>query len=327
MRGDLQSISNPVWLVEAIDLYVDFSLSTGFGSRRTTCVKAVSGVSLGVAVRETVGLVGESGCGKSTLGRTLMRLYQPTSGDVRFEGRSILNVRPAELRAIRRKMQMVFQDPYASLNPRHSVLHLLTEPLQVHGLLAGQREEAATALLAEVGLLPALLYRYPFELSGGQRERVSFARALSLRPSFLVLDEAVSSLDVSVQAHALNLLMDLRNEQGLSYLFISHDLGVVRHIADRVAVMYLGRIVETGRTDCVLESPSHPYTESLLQAVPAFGSAARPRQLLSGDPASPVDPPPGCPFHPRCPRARTICRQERPLLREINGRRVSCHLY
>jgi peptide/nickel transport system ATP-binding protein len=324
MREGSSLEETPAPWVEVLDLHAGYAARGR--RRRTEWIRAVSGVSLQVAGRETLGLVGESGCGKSTLARTLMRLHPPISGDIRFKGRSILDLKGESLRTLRRSLQMVFQDPYASLNPRHRILRILTESLRVHGLLDGSPVVAATTLLDEVGLLPSLLDRYPFELSGGQRQRVCLARALSLRPSFLVLDEAVSSLDVSVQAQALNLLMDLRDRHALSYLFISHDLGVVRHLADRVAVMYLGRIVECGTTGRVMDTPMHPYTEALISAVSSAEGEDRGTPLYSGDPPSPSHPPSGCPFHPRCARAHAICTRERPDLRTVSGRTVACHL-
>lgn len=302
-------------------------LCAGYGARgrNRPGIRAVSEVSLRIAERETLGLVGESGCGKSTLARTLLRLQPPLSGDVRFKGRSILGLRGRALRALRRDLQMVFQDPHASMNPRHRVERILVEPLRVHGLLSGEPSAAASDWLEEVGLSPSLLGRFPFELSGGQRQRVCLARALSLRPSFLVLDEALSSLDVSVQAQAINLLMDLRSRHALACLFISHDLGVVRHLADRVAVMYLGRIVECGPAAAVLDSPAHPYTATLREASSGRAAPGRGAARDSGDPPSPANPPPGCPYHPRCARARENCSRERPELRELDGRSVACH--
>lgn len=320
MREESTAEDAPAPWVETIDLHAGYA-ARGRGS---PSIRAVSDVSIRIAERETLGLVGESGCGKSTLARTLLRLQPPLSGDIRFQGRSILGLRGQELRALRRNLQMVFQDPYASMNPRHRIERILLEPLRVHGLLTGDPTAAAKAWLEEVGLSPSLLGRFPFELSGGQRQRVCLARALSLKPSFLVLDEALSSLDVSVQAQAINLLMDLRDRHALACLFISHDLGVVRHLADRVAVMYLGRIVECGPAGTVLDSPLHPYTEALRFA--ASGAAAgRATVTYSGDPPSPANPPTGCPYHPRCGRARENCSRERPDLRQLDGRAVACH--
>jgi peptide/nickel transport system ATP-binding protein len=320
MREAIPTEKAPTPWVETVGLHAGYA-ARGVGK---SLIRAVSDVSLQIAERETLGLVGESGCGKSTLARTLLRLQPPLSGDVRFKGRSILGLRGQALRALRRDLQMVFQDPHASMNPRHRIERILVEPLQVHGLLAGSPAATAAAWLEEVGLSPSLLGRFPFELSGGQRQRVCLARALSLKPSFLVLDEALSSLDVSVQAQAINLLMDLRDRHALACLFISHDLGVVRHLADRVAVMYLGRIVECGPAATVLDSPAHPYTEALRCA--ASGAAAgRGPVTYSGDPPSPANPPPGCPYHPRCARARKNCSRERPELRDLTGRSVACH--
>ena len=293
-------------------------------------VRAVDDVSFAIAPGETLGLVGESGCGKSTVARAVLRLIEPTAGRVTFEGRDVLALRPAELRALRRRMQIVFQDPYGSLNPRMTVRGTLREPLEIHGLALGAARDArVNSLLNEVGLSPDLADRYPHELSGGQRQRVGIARALSVEPAFIVCDEPVSALDVSVQAQVLNLLSDLRAQRQLTYLFIAHDLAVVRHVADRVAVMYLGKLVETAPAPALYAAPRHPYTTSLLSAVPVPDpQAQRQRIVLQGDPPSPARPPAGCPFHPRCPHpARNErCRTEAPALREVApGHRAACH--
>jgi oligopeptide/dipeptide ABC transporter ATP-binding protein len=301
----------------------------GLGTPRHL-VRAVDDVSFTVAAGETLGLVGESGCGKSTVARGILRLIEPTAGRVGFDGHDVLALPPAEMRALRRRMQIVFQDPYGSLNPRMTVRQTLREPLDIHRLAAGPaRDERVADLLEEVGLTLDLADRYPHELSGGQRQRVGIARALSVRPALIVCDEPVSALDVSVQAQVLILLADLRAERGLTYLFIAHDLAVVRHIADRVAVMYLGRIVELAPALALYGEPRHPYTRALLSAVPVPDPAAAPRRIvLEGDPPSAASPPRGCPFHPRCPHpARSErCRTELPQLQSVGpGHQAACH--
>jgi peptide/nickel transport system ATP-binding protein len=292
-------------------------------------VRAVDGVSLEIARGETLGLVGESGCGKSTVGRTILRLQEPTSGRATFDGADLFSLGRVELRQLRRRMQIVFQDPYGSLNPRMRIGDAVAEGLEIHRLVArGEIPVRVAALLEEVGLDPRYARRYPHEFSGGQRQRIGIARALAVGPSFVVCDEPVSALDVSVQAQVLNLLVDLQRHRGLAYLFIAHDLAVVRQVAHRVAVMYLGRIVETGPTDALLANPRHPYTVALLSAAPEPDPAAqRQRIVLPGDPPSPSAPPPGCPFHPRCfhPGKSERCRTELPALRPVGGTQVACH--
>lgn len=292
---------------------------------------AVDGVTLDVMRGETLGLVGESGCGKSTLGRLLLRLQEPTSGRIYFEGQDITCLSHSALRPFRRKMQIIFQDPYSSLNPRMTVQAALSEALRVHAMVASASEEQQriAALLERVGLRPEHMRRYPHEFSGGQRQRIGIARALAVAPSFIVADEPVSALDVSIQAQIVNLLGDLQDELGLSYLFIAHDLHVVEHVSRRVAVMYLGRIVELATSEQIYRCPRHPYTEALLSAAPEPDPSARKRRLLlEGDVPSPLDPPSGCAFHPRCPIAeKGLCDREVPVLRLVEpGHEVACHL-
>jgi len=286
-------------------------------------------VSFEIAQSETLGLVGESGCGKSTVGRTILRLQEPTSGRTVFDGIDVFTLGRVELRRLRRRMQIVFQDPYGSLNPRMRIGDAVAEGIEIHRL--AKRSEIpmrVAALLEEVGLDPGYARRYPHEFSGGQRQRIGIARALAVEPSFVVCDEPVSALDVSVQAQVLNLLVDLQRRRGLSYLFIAHDLAVVRQVAHRVAVMYLGRIVEIGPTEELLRHPRHPYTVALLSAVPEPDPAGQKQRIvLPGDPPSPSTPPPGCPFHPRCfhPLKSDRCRSELPLLRQVGGTQAACH--
>jgi oligopeptide/dipeptide ABC transporter ATP-binding protein len=319
-------------LVEVTDLVKHYPRERawlGLGRARNA-VRAVDGVSFAIPAGKTLGLVGESGSGKTTVARTLLRLTEPTSGSFRLDGTEVFGLRPTPLRALRRRMQIVFQDPYGSLNPRMTVRQTLREPLAIHRLVAKpERDARVRALLGEVGLDPTLADQYPHELSGGQRQRVGIARALSVEPAFLVCDEPVSALDVSVQAQVLNLLADLQGTRGLTYLFIAHDLAVVKHIADDVAVMYLGRIVERAPAATLYSQPRHPYTRSLLSAVPVPDpTATSQRIILQGDVPSPTDPPAGCPFHPRCPHPKKNdrCRTEAPALREVTaGHLAACH--
>ena len=316
-------------LVEAVGLQKHFPVRSGaFGAARGW-LRAVDGVSFGVAAGETLALVGESGSGKSTTGRLLLRLTEPSAGQIRFDGRDLLAMKPAELKAVRREMQIVFQDPGASVNQRMTVGAIVGEPLAIHGIGDGaSRRTRVLDLLARVGLDPGHATRHPHALSGGQRQRVAIARALAINARFVVCDEPVSALDVSVQAQIVNLMQDLQREFGLAYLFISHNLAVVRHIADRVAVMYLGRIVEIADTARLYAAPRHPYTQALLSAVPvADPQARRARIALSGDIPSPIDPPAGCRFHTRCAHAVAACRTQDPPLRRVGpGQSAACHL-
>ena len=295
-------------------------------------VRAVEDITLAVEAGETLGLVGESGCGKSTLGRTVLRLYEPTSGRIVFDGKDLTALSQRALRPLRRHMQMIFQDPYASLNPRMSVGAAISEPLEIHGLGATKEDRAARVaeLLAKVGLRGDAAKRYPHEFSGGQRQRIGIARALACKPTFIVCDEPISALDVSIQAQIVNLLEDLQTAESLTYLFISHDLKIVQHICDRVAVMYLGRIVELAEAKTLYRTPKHPYTQALLSAVPRIDPKARKdRIILQGDVPSPLAPPPGCPFHPRCPvkDKPKACFTELPKLRVLgNGAQAACHV-
>lgn len=305
-----------------------FSIGSRSPLKKRTTILAVDGLDFNIGKGETLGLVGESGCGKSTTGRLILRLLEPTAGTVTFEGVDLSSLDAAEMRALRKRMQIVFQDPFGALNPRMTVGELIVEPLVVHGVGdAVTREQKLRILLDRVGLSPWQAGRFPHELSGGQRQRVCIARALALDPAFLVLDEAVSALDVSVQAQILNLLVDLRRDLGLTYLFISHDLGVVHHISDRVAVMYLGQIVEIGDRETIFGAPSHPYTKALLNSIPSAQKGRKSFFTIQGDVPSLANPPPGCRFHTRCPIAIARCRIEAPQLREHGERRqVACHL-
>ena len=318
-------------LVELEDLRVWFPIKSGIVlDRHVGDIKAVDGVSLTIERGETLGLVGESGCGKSTVGRAMLRLYEPTGGRILFEGRDITKLGESAMRPLRRRMQMVFQDPFASLNPRHSVGRMIAEPLRVHGI--SSRSEAAgrvREILDVVGLPADAANRFPHEFSGGQRQRVGLARALALNPELVVCDEPVSALDVSIQAQIINLLEELQDEFGLTYLFIAHDLAVVRHISDRIAVMYLGKIVEVAPADDLYDNPLHPYTITLLSAIPIPDPVVeRQRNAIrvEGDLPSPANPPAACRFHTRCPFVQeTRCRDDEPLLRSIEGHEVACH--
>ncbi len=299
--------------------------------RKVADVKAVDGLDFSIRSGETLGLVGESGCGKSTTGRTILQLYRPTAGDVFFQGKDLAKMQGEELRKMRRHMQMIFQDPYASLNPRMTVGDIIGEPLEVHNIAKGkEKKERVQELLQIVGLNPYFVNRYPHEFSGGQRQRIGVARALAVNPDFIVCDEPISALDVSIQAQIINLLEELQTKFNLTYLFIAHDLSVVRHISDRIAVMYLGKIVELTDRDSLYGNPLHPYTKALLSAVPIPDPVVeekRERIILTGDVPSPVNPPSGCRFHTRCPLAIDICKQVDPEFREVGGGHlVACHV-
>ena len=314
-------------VIEVTDLKKHYPVRKGLLRRTIGQVYAVDGVSFAVGEGETLGLVGESGCGKSTVARTVLRLIEPTGGRIALGGRDITHLGKAELRPFRREMQIIFQDPFSSLNPRMSAGDIVAEPLRVHGVPRAGRAERVAALFAQVGLRPAQMRSFPHEFSGGQRQRICIARALALSPKLIVADEPVSALDVSIQAQVINLMMDLQREKRLSYLFIAHDLAVVEHISRRIAVMYLGKIVEYADKRDLFLRPLHPYTEALLSAVPVPNPRLkRSKRLLPGDVPSPMNPPPGCAFHTRCPYAEARCRTEAPQLREVaSGQWVSCH--
>ncbi len=317
-------------LLSVRNLKKHFDVKGGVFARTIDRVHAVDGVSLDVGAGETLGVVGESGCGKSTTGRCILRLIEPSSGEIWFNGREVTKLDGEDLRTLRRDMQIIFQDPYASLNPRHTVGTIIAEALIIHGLAKtrAEMEQRVVHLLETVGLLPDHMRRYPHEFSGGQRQRIGIARALAVEPKLIICDEPVSALDVSVQAQVINLLEDLQERLSLTYVFIAHDLSVVEHISDRVAVMYLGRVVEVASARDLYDNPRHPYTEALLSAVPIPDpKVKRKRIVLQGDVPNPLRPPPGCHFHTRCPIAEARCRVEAPVLEETtSGHFVSCHL-
>ena len=320
---------DPTPLLRVQNLVKRFPIRSGVLSRVTDHVHAVDGVSLDIQAGETLGLVGESGCGKSTTGRCILRLIEPSAGEIWFDGRNVTHLDKRAHRALTREMQIIFQDPFASLDPRMQVGRIIGEAMVIHRLArnARERQDRVVQLLETVGLHPDHLHRFPHEFSGGQRQRIGIARALAVNPKLIVCDEPVSALDVSIQAQVINLLEDLQQQLGLTYLFIAHDLSVVEHISTRVAVMYLGRIVEVAPSRALYTTPRHPYTEALLSAVPIPDpTVQRKRIVLKGDVPNPIRPPPGCHFHPRCPRAETRCRTETPVLRDMaDGHQVACH--
>ncbi len=321
-------------LLDVDNLKMHFPITQGIVfQRQVGAIKAVDGISFKLYRGETLGLVGESGCGKSTTGRSILQLYRPTAGQVNFEGEELTKIKGEELRRTRRRMQMIFQDPYASLNPRMTVGSIIGEPLEVHNIGSSkkERQDRVQDLLKTVGLNPYFVNRYPHEFSGGQRQRIGVARALAVNPSFIVCDEPISALDVSIQAQIINLLEDLQGELNLTYLFIAHDLSVVRHISDRIAVMYLGKIVELADRDELYLKPLHPYTQALLSAVPIPDPVIeekRPRMILEGDVPSPANPPQGCNFNTRCPQVMDVCRENDPTFTDLgDGHYVACFLY
>ncbi|MCD7892596.1 MAG: dipeptide ABC transporter ATP-binding protein [Erysipelotrichaceae bacterium] len=318
-------------ILELQDLKVYFGDSKGFFKKKDV-VKAVDGISLKIYPGETFGLVGESGCGKSTTGRAIVKINTPTEGKILINGKDITKIKGADLKQFKCDVQMIFQDPYASLNPRMTVGEIIREPMDIHKIYdtVEEREARVRELLELVGLKPDHIRRYPHEFSGGQRQRIGIARTLALNPKFIVCDEPISALDVSIQAQVINLLEEIQDEMGISYLFIAHDLSMVKHISDRIGVMYLGNLVEVGDGDDVYENPMHPYTQALLSAIPIPDpKVAREKQriVLQGELPSPINPPSGCVFRTRCPKATERCAQDKPELREINGRLVACHLY
>jgi peptide/nickel transport system ATP-binding protein len=316
-------------VLDVVNLKKHFPVKKGILRRTVGYVYAVDDVTFTIGEGETLGLVGESGCGKSTVARTVLRLIEPTAGSIRLGGQDVTRLGKSEMRPHRREMQIVFQDPFSSLNPRMSAGDIVGEPLQVHGIAHGKEKERLTAeIFDQVGLRRSQMKSFPHEFSGGQRQRISIARALALNPKLIVADEPVSALDVSIQAQVINLMMDLQREKRLSYLFIAHDLAVVEHISHRIAVMYLGKIVEYADKQTLFTKPQHPYTQALLSAVPVPNpKLKREKRLLQGDVPSPINPPPGCTFHTRCPYAEERCKVEKPVLRETTaGHGVSCHL-
>ncbi|MBY0054075.1 dipeptide ABC transporter ATP-binding protein [Brevibacillus agri] len=318
-------------LLDVNDLQVYFPVNNGLFKKSSTFVKAVDNISFSVQKGETLGIVGESGCGKSTMGRSILRLIEPTAGSIRFKGREVTNLSRQELRKLRSDMQIVFQDPYASLNPQLTVESILAEALSTHhiGKSAKERKELVAELLVNVGLSPKHAGRYPHEFSGGQRQRIGIARAIAVNPALIIADEPVSALDVSVQAQILNVFQQLKKTLGLTYIFIAHDLSVVKYVSDRIGVMYLGKMVELTDKRQLFENPLHPYTQALISAIPSLDpDVKKERIILQGDVPNPISPPKGCAFHPRCPMRMSVCEQEKPRQIEVEkGHFVSCHLY
>jgi len=323
MTARKNKVKHPFFEIDSLKTW--YPVKRGIFSKTVGFVKAVDDVSFSINQGETIGLVGESGCGKTSLGRTIMMLESPYDGDIRFMGQSIFSFQKKNKKKLRQKIQMIFQDPQSSLNPRMNILDIITEGIKNHGLLKTTPKKAATQILKEVGLDSQAMFRYPHEFSGGQRQRISIARAISMQPELVICDEAVSALDVSVQAQIINLLMDLQERHDFSYIFISHDLSVVNHISNRVAVMYLGKIVEIGPTNKILQKPVHPYTKALIAAIPVPGKN-RPEFVFQGSPPSPMNPPTGCRFHPRCPQKEKICQTSEPALKQVDGHYIACHL-
>jgi oligopeptide/dipeptide ABC transporter ATP-binding protein len=317
-------------LLTVENLKVHFPIQKGLWSKTVGYVYAVDGVSFTMHKGETLGLVGESGCGKTTTGLAIMRLIEPTAGKVAFDGQSVTRMNKSRLRSLKRNIQMIFQDPYSSLNPRMTVNQILADPMEIHHVYKGPaRSERIAYLLEKVGLTPEQGRRYPHEFSGGQRQRIGVARALALNPQLIIGDEPVSALDVSIQAQIINLLIDLQQDFNLSYIIIAHDLGVVEHLCDRIAVMYLGKVVETASYRELYDAPKHPYTQALLSAIPLPDPKTRKKRIiLKGDVPSPINPPPGCSFHPRCPHRMEGCDKDVPVLKDLGGRHsVACYLY
>ncbi|MBE34616.1 MAG: peptide ABC transporter substrate-binding protein [Opitutaceae bacterium] len=323
------SDQSPAPLLEVKDLQMHFPVREGILLRAKKSCRAVDGVNLTVAPGETLGLVGESGCGKSTLGKTIVRLYKPTGGQIIFQGDDLAHEHGSSLKAHRRELQMIFQDPVESLNSRHTIGDIIAEPFVIHKMGDDAwRKKRVRELLDKVGLPANAAERFPFEFSGGQRQRIGVARAIALEPKLIVCDEPVSALDVSIQSQVLNLMLELQRDMNLSYLFIAHNLAVVKHVSDRIAIMYLGRLVETADAETIYRAPKHPYTRALISAIPEPDpTKKKERIVLQGDVPSPINPPSGCPFHPRCPHATDRCKAEVPLLRDVGetGQKIACH--
>lgn len=318
-------------ILKVDNLKVYFPVSNGF-MKKKSYVKAVDGINFEIKKGETFGLVGESGCGKSTTGRAIVKIYTPTEGTIEFEGKDVTKIKGSDIKQFKKDMQMIFQDPYASLNPRMTVGEIIREPMDIHGIFdtKEEREKRVRELLEIVGLKPDHIRRYPHEFSGGQRQRIGIARTLALNPKFIVCDEPISALDVSIQAQVINLLEEIQEKMGIAYLFIAHDLSMVKHISDRIGVMYLGNMVEVGDSDDVYHHPLHPYTQALLSSVPIPDpkvAGMKERIVLEGELPSPINPPSGCVFRTRCPKATERCAREKPKLRSVDGRQVACFLY